>query len=67
MMGAELEAGYVYCRNPGGLGERPWCFLTDTHQRWEYCDIPKCGKYGVCVCGGGGGRERGNARAENSS
>ncbi len=34
-----------YCRNPdsdehGG----PWCFTTDPDTRWEYCDIPMCGR-----------------------
>ena len=34
-----------YCRNPdvfepGG----PWCYTTNPRIRWEYCDIPMCGK-----------------------
>ena len=33
-----------YCRNPEGRGERPWCYTTDPTVRWEYCDIPTCGK-----------------------
>ena len=33
-----------YCRNPGGLGRRPWCYTTKTTLRWEYCNITKCGK-----------------------
>ncbi|XP_066269746.1 uncharacterized protein [Branchiostoma lanceolatum] len=34
-----------FCRNPDGRpdAERPWCYTTDLHVRWEYCDIPECG------------------------
>ena len=50
MMGGELETASKFCRNPGGLGEHPWCFVNDSPQlRWEYCDIPDCGKRGFCV------------------
>lgn len=34
-----------YCRNPDGE-PRPWCFTTDPNKRWEYCDIPRCSKFG---------------------
>ena len=44
LMGGELDTASVYCRNPGGLGERPWCFINSDAQRWEYCDIPDCGE-----------------------
>lgn len=37
----ELENGANYCRNPGGLGNRPWCY-TSGDTLWEYCDIKKC-------------------------
>ena len=40
----DLKDSSVYCRNPGGLGERPWCYTTDLRTRWEYCNIPQCGK-----------------------
>ena len=43
----ELEGGHNYCRNPGNRGERPWCFTTDRDVRWEYCDVPVCGKLAV--------------------
>ena len=33
------------CRNPGGIGDRPWCYTEDPNLRWEYCDIPKCGQH----------------------
>ncbi|CAI8014729.1 Tyrosine-protein kinase receptor cam-1 [Geodia barretti] len=44
MMVGELEGAGRYCRNPGGLGEHPWCFVSDpnTGQRWGYCDVPVC-------------------------
>jgi hypothetical protein len=49
LMGGELDTASRYCRNPGGLGERPWCFVYDDLDsnfdlRWEYCDIPECGR-----------------------
>ena len=33
-----------HCRNPGGTESSPWCYTTDSSVRWQYCDIPKCGK-----------------------
>ena len=45
MYASKLErAGYAF-RNPGGLGDKPWCYTNDTKIQWEYCDIPKCGMY----------------------
>ena len=29
-----------YCRNPNGLSERPWCFVSEESFEWEYCDVP---------------------------
>lgn len=40
----ELMNAAAYCRNPGGVGERPWCYTSSTETRQEYCDIPKCGR-----------------------
>lgn len=40
----ELQGGENYCRNPGNEEERPWCYTMDPRVRWEFCDIPKCGK-----------------------
>ena len=41
----EIAGGHNYCRNPGSRApEGPWCFTTDPNIRWEYCDVPKCGK-----------------------
>ncbi|CAG0901403.1 unnamed protein product [Darwinula stevensoni] len=31
-----------HCRNPGLHRRRPWCFVSDPHVQWEYCDIPFC-------------------------
>ena len=44
----ELEFAGSSCRNPGGSGERPWCYVNLTSNaltRWEYCDVPKCRKF----------------------
>ena len=38
---------HSYCRNPDGRGESPWCYTTNPEVRWEYCDIPACGLFGV--------------------
>ena len=46
---SELETAGQSCRNPGGLGSQPWCYTEDHNMRWEYCDIPKCGKYCVHI------------------
>lgn len=34
-------AGQNYCRNPGGLENKPWCFV-DSKKTIEFCAIPKC-------------------------
>ncbi|XP_078679071.1 uncharacterized protein LOC144914751 isoform X1 [Branchiostoma floridae x Branchiostoma belcheri] len=28
-----------YCRNPGNIGERPWCYVGD---QWEFCSVRPC-------------------------
>ena len=34
-----------YCRNPDDEETNgPWCYTSDPNTRWEYCDVPKCGK-----------------------
>ena len=33
-----------YCRNPGSNERLSWCYTTSADKRWEYCDIPLCGK-----------------------
>ncbi|CAG2162204.1 unnamed protein product, partial [Oppiella nova] len=38
----ELTGGHNYCRNPGNMESRPWCFVQDPEVRKEYCDIPEC-------------------------
>jgi len=44
-----------YCRNPSVLSRssavHPWCFTTNKHIKYEYCDIPRCKrKWTNCVC-----------------
>ena len=34
-----------YCRNPGGKGDKPWCYTMDTDTKWEYCDTCPCNKW----------------------
>ena len=38
----ELTGGHNYCRNPGNMESRPWCFVHDQEVRKEFCDIPEC-------------------------
>uniref|UniRef100_A0A8C6XZ10 Kringle domain-containing protein n=1 Tax=Naja naja TaxID=35670 RepID=A0A8C6XZ10_NAJNA len=35
-----------YCRNPDGE-PRPWCFTSLLTKRWEFCNIPRCGKESI--------------------
>ena len=32
------------CRNPDNYYGGPWCYTTDPEKRWEFCDVPFCGK-----------------------
>ena len=32
-----------YCRNPTGLSEGPWCYISKDKKK-ELCQIPSCGK-----------------------
>ena len=38
-----------YCRNPVDPSdchlELPWCYTDQNNENWEYCDLPKCGKF----------------------
>ncbi|CAH1255003.1 CHRNB3 [Branchiostoma lanceolatum] len=34
---ANLDSNY--CRNPGNVAERPWCYVGD---QWEFCSVPPC-------------------------
>ena len=31
----------AFCRNPDG-SERAWCYTSDPHKLWDYCDVPAC-------------------------
>lgn len=33
-----------YCRHIDSCTEGIWCLTTDPNQRWEECDVPRCGK-----------------------
>jgi len=34
-----------YCRIPDKSSDpSPWCYTTDPNTRYEFCDIPNCGK-----------------------
>lgn len=34
-----------YCRNPDHEPNGPWCYTIDPNVRWQYCDIPYCGRF----------------------
>ncbi len=37
-----MTAAENFCRNPAGLGERPWCYTSNTEDTWEYCNVSHC-------------------------
>ncbi|CAF89668.1 unnamed protein product, partial [Tetraodon nigroviridis] len=40
----ELKNSRNYCRNPGGVSDRPWCYTSNPSVRWESCPVPECGE-----------------------
>ena len=55
------------CRNPGGVGERPWCYTSDYQTRWEYCEVPRCSKSARAKASGARARaSRARARASGA-
>ena len=36
-----------FCRNEFGYRQRPWCFINDADQGWEYCGVERCPFYTV--------------------
>ncbi len=38
----QSQWNHSYCRNPGGLDERPLCFIDS--ETYDYCSIPRCGE-----------------------
>ena len=43
----ELINSNNYCRNPGNLQERPWCYTTHNDIVWDYCEIKHCSSLDV--------------------
>ncbi|XP_049459626.1 muscle, skeletal receptor tyrosine-protein kinase [Epinephelus fuscoguttatus] len=43
----ELKNSDNYCRNPGGISDKPWCYTSNPNIRWEYCAVPQCGEMGL--------------------
>ncbi|EDV28719.1 uncharacterized protein TRIADDRAFT_10520, partial [Trichoplax adhaerens] len=31
-----------YCRNVNGTKQKPWCYIHESNNKWQYCNIPKC-------------------------
>ncbi|KAM9338402.1 muscle, skeletal receptor tyrosine-protein kinase [Symphorus nematophorus] len=40
----ELKNSENYCRNPGGISDKPWCYTSNANIRWEYCAVQQCGE-----------------------
>uniref|UniRef100_G3Q2K8 receptor protein-tyrosine kinase n=1 Tax=Gasterosteus aculeatus aculeatus TaxID=481459 RepID=G3Q2K8_GASAC len=43
----ELKNSANYCRNPGGISDKPWCYTSNPNIRWEYCAVPRCGETSI--------------------
>lgn len=48
-----------FCRNPGGISDRPWCYTSNPSIRWEFCPVPECGDPSIApggppACSSGG-------------
>ena len=39
-----IEEASNFCRNPDKDDSGTWCFTTDPHLRWDFCDVPMCCK-----------------------
>ena len=37
-----LEEAGNFCRNPYGGGAGVWCYTSDPHTRWDYCNVTQC-------------------------
>ncbi|XP_077479181.1 muscle, skeletal receptor tyrosine-protein kinase [Stigmatopora argus] len=42
----ELKDSESSCRNPAGIGDRPWCYTSNADVRWEYCAVARCARVG---------------------
>ena len=38
-----------YCRNPAEKYTDVWCYTDSTKTRWDWCDVPTCGKIYSCA------------------
>ena len=45
----ENPSSNILCVNVFFSASGPWCYITAERfgRRWEFCDVPKCGKYRV--------------------
>ena len=46
LINSDLNNAGNACRNPGNLGDKPWCFINHTQVTWDYCNITVCPKPG---------------------
>uniref|UniRef100_UPI00358F9CDF hepatocyte growth factor-like protein isoform X2 n=1 Tax=Myxine glutinosa TaxID=7769 RepID=UPI00358F9CDF len=53
-----------FCRNPNNL-LRPWCYVDDDDENWEYCNIAKCQTAPSGRLGTSGGRHCQEGSGEN--
>ena len=42
LVNSDLSNDNNWCRNPGNLGKKPWCFTKSSKVPWEYCNISFC-------------------------
>ncbi|CAG0886293.1 unnamed protein product [Darwinula stevensoni] len=56
-----------FCRNPTSR-DRPWCFIDDPVEKWQYCNIPLCKDTSIPECKmTRGGREYMGKRSQTAS
>ena len=40
---------HQFCRNPGGLMSKPWCYVDDEMNEKALCDVIACGELSGCT------------------